>query len=72
MTRTKLTAEELCRKSIEEFKQAKKYPIVVVLDNIRSMNNVGSIFRTCDAFLVERILLCGITPQPPQIGRAHV
>ena len=52
MTRTKLTAEELCRKSIEEFKQAKKYPIVVVLDNIRSMNNVGSIFRTCDAFLV--------------------
>ena len=65
MTRTKLTAEELCRKSIEEFKQAKKYPIVVVLDNIRSMNNVGSIFRTCDAFLVERILLCGITPQPP-------
>ncbi len=64
-TRTKLTVEELGRKTVEEFKQAKKYPIVVVLDNIRSMNNVGSIFRTCDAFLVERILLCGITPQPP-------
>ena len=64
-TRTKLTVEELGRKTVEEFKQAEKYPIVVVLDNIRSMNNVGSIFRTCDAFLVERILLCGITPQPP-------
>lgn len=65
MTRTKLTAEQLCRKSVEEFKQAKKFPIIVVLDNIRSMNNVGSIFRTCDAFLVETLFLCGITPTPP-------
>lgn len=65
MTRTKLTAEQLCRKSVEEFKQAEKFPIVVILDNIRSMNNVGSIFRTCDAFLVETLFLCGITPTPP-------
>ncbi len=57
--------ERLNRKSVEEFKEAKKTPIVVVLDNIRSMNNVGSIFRTCDAFLVEEIVLCGITPTPP-------
>ncbi len=65
MEREKLSMERLNRKSIEEFKQAKKAPIVVVLDNIRSMNNVGSIFRTCDAFLVEEIVLCGITPTPP-------
>ncbi len=63
--RTKLTSEQLFRKSIDEFKAAKKNPIVVVLDNVRSMNNVGSIFRTCDAFLVEELLLCGITPKPP-------
>ena len=57
--------EELGRMSVAEFKQAKKNPIVVVLDNIRSMHNVGSVFRTADAFLIEAICLCGYTPQPP-------
>lgn len=57
--------DELGRKSVEEFKQADKNPLVVVLDNIRSMHNVGSVFRTADAFLVEAICLCGYTPQPP-------
>jgi tRNA G18 (ribose-2'-O)-methylase SpoU len=57
--------DELGRKSISEFKQAGKTPIIVVLDNIRSMHNVGSIFRTADAFLIEAIYLCGFTPQPP-------
>ncbi len=64
MTR-KLANEELNRKSIEEFHVAKKIPVVVVLDDIRSMNNVGSVFRSADAFLIERIILGGITPQPP-------
>ena len=57
--------EELGRKSIDEFKKSEKIPIVVVLDNIRSMHNVGSVFRTADAFLIESICLCGFTPQPP-------
>ena len=57
--------DELGRKSVEEFKQADKNRIVVVLDNIRSMHNVGSVFRTSDAFLIEAICLCGYTPQPP-------
>ena len=57
--------DELGRKSVEEFKQAEKNKIVVVLDNIRSMHNVGSVFRTSDAFLIEAICLCGYTPQPP-------
>lgn len=61
----KLSMEELNRKSVEEFRQADKIPIVVVLDNIRSMHNVGSVFRTADAFLLEAIYLCGFTPQPP-------
>ena len=61
----KILNEELNRLSIEEFKVAKKFPITVVLDNIRSRNNVGSIFRTCDAFKVEQIILGGITPTPP-------
>ena len=61
----KLSMDELGRKTIEEFKQATKNPIMVVLDNIRSMHNVGSVFRTADAFLVEGICLCGYTPQPP-------
>lgn len=56
---------ELGRKSVAEFKQSEKLPVVVVLDNVRSMHNVGSVFRTCDAFLVEKIILCGYTPQPP-------
>ncbi len=57
--------EELNRKSIEDFRNSSKLPIVVVLDNIRSMHNVGSVFRTADAFLLEGIYLCGYTPQPP-------
>lgn len=57
--------DELSRKSVENFKQATKKPIIVVLDNIRSMHNVGSVFRTADAFLIEAIFLCGYTPQPP-------
>lgn len=57
--------DDLHRKTVEEFKQAKKWPIITVLDNIRSMNNVGSVFRTSDAFLTEGIYLCGYTPQPP-------
>ncbi len=61
----KLKNSELDRLSVEEFKKALKLPVVVVLDNIRSLNNIGSVFRTSDAFLVERILLCGITARPP-------
>ena len=61
----KLSMDELGRKSVTEFKQAEKTKIVVVLDNIRSMHNVGSVFRTSDAFLIEAICLCGYTPQPP-------
>lgn len=61
----KLRNEELGRKSVEEFKNAKKMPVVVVLDNVRSAHNVGSVFRTSDAFLVEGVCLCGITATPP-------
>jgi tRNA G18 (ribose-2'-O)-methylase SpoU len=61
----KLLNEELNRKTPEEFKQAGKYPVMVVLDNVRSLNNIGSVFRTCDAFLVEGLCLCGITATPP-------
>jgi len=61
----KLSMDELGRKSVEEFKAAKKNMIIAVLDNIRSMHNVGSVFRTADAFLLEGICLCGYTPQPP-------
>lgn len=61
----KLNMDELNRLSVEEFKKVRKSPIVIVLDNVRSLNNVGSAFRTSDAFLVEKILLCGITGQPP-------
>jgi tRNA G18 (ribose-2'-O)-methylase SpoU len=61
----KLESNELDRKSIEEYKEVQKMPIVVVLDNVRSANNVGSIFRTSDAFLVEHMYLCGITSTPP-------
>ena len=57
--------DELNRVSREEFKAQAKIPLVVVMDNVRSMYNVGSIFRTCDAFSVERLLLCGITACPP-------
>ncbi|WP_312075049.1 RNA methyltransferase [Chryseobacterium sp.] len=61
----KLKLEELNRIDIETFKQTEKIPLVVVLDNIRSMHNVGATFRTADAFLIQKIILCGITPQPP-------
>ncbi len=61
----KLSLSGLNRIGVEEFKQKEKNPIVIVLDNIRSMNNVGSVFRTSDAFLIEKIFLCGITPKPP-------
>lgn len=61
----KLRNIELNRLSVEEFKQTKKTPLVVVLDNIRSCNNIGSVFRTSDALLVKKIYLCGITATPP-------
>jgi 23S rRNA (guanosine2251-2'-O)-methyltransferase len=61
----KLKNEELGRISAEDYKIADKIPLVIVLDNIRSMNNIGSAFRTGDSFLVTEILLCGITAQPP-------
>ncbi len=61
----KLLNSELGRKSVDEFKKTDKIPVVVILDNIRSMNNVGSVFRTSDAFLIEKIFLCGITAKPP-------
>jgi len=61
----KLTMDELGRKSVADFKLADKKPLVVVMDNIRSMHNVGSVFRTSDAFLIAGICLCGFTPQPP-------
>ncbi len=60
----KLQNEELNRISTEEFKQASKVPVTIVLDNIRSQNNVGSVFRTSDAFRIEKIYLCGITSTP--------
>ena len=61
----KLDTEEIIRISTDEFKQAKKIPLVMVLDNVRSMHNIGSVFRTSDAYLVEKVVLCGITAQPP-------
>jgi len=61
----KLKNSELDRPTVNEFKSSQKIPIVVVLDNIRSLNNIGSIFRTCDAFRVENLHLCGITGTPP-------
>jgi 23S rRNA (guanosine2251-2'-O)-methyltransferase len=61
----KLLNEELNRLSVEEFKNAHKIPLVIVLDNVRSMNNIGSVFRTADAFLVSKVYLCGITAIPP-------
>ncbi len=61
----KLENNELDRKSIADFKQATKTPIIIILDDIRSLNNIGSVFRTADAFLIEKIYLCGITATPP-------
>jgi len=61
----KLKNSELDRLSVDDFKNVKKTPLIIVLDNIRSLNNIGSVFRTSDAFLVEKIYLCGITAKPP-------
>ena len=61
----KLKNAELNRKTIEEFKNSKKIPICIILDNVRSANNIGSVFRTSDAFIVDKIFLCGITATPP-------
>jgi 23S rRNA (guanosine2251-2'-O)-methyltransferase len=61
----KLKLDDLNRVSVEDFKNQEKLPVVVVLDNLRSMHNVGSVFRTADGFSIEKIYLCGITAQPP-------
>ena len=61
----KLKITELNRVTVDEFKQANKLPLAVILDEVRSLHNIGSVFRTSDAFLVERIYLCGITATPP-------
>jgi 23S rRNA (guanosine2251-2'-O)-methyltransferase len=61
----KLLNSELGRKTIDEFKETQKIPLIVILDNVRSMNNIGSVFRTSDAFLIDKIYLCGITAKPP-------
>ncbi len=61
----KLKLEELGRISVEEFKETTKIPVVVILDDVRSAYNVGSVFRTADAFLIQKIYLCGITGTPP-------
>lgn len=65
MANRKLKNAELDRKTVSEFKEATKTPIIIILDNIRSLNNIGSVFRTADAFLIEKIYLCGITARPP-------
>lgn len=61
----KLANDELERLEVSEFKRAQKTPLILILDNIRSLNNIGSVFRTADAFLVQKIYLCGITAKPP-------
>lgn len=61
----KLENNELDRKSVENFKQSQKTPLLLILDDIRSLHNIGSVFRTADAFLIEKIYLCGITATPP-------
>ena len=61
----KLKTGELGRVGIDDFKMQDKLPLVVILDNVRSMHNIGSIFRTSDGFAIEKIYLCGITAQPP-------
>ena len=65
MEHRKLKVTELNRISVEEFKEARKLPLVIVLDNVRSLHNIGSVFRTSDAFRIECIYLCGITATPP-------
>lgn len=63
----KLKVTEMNRLTMEEFKEADKLPLTVVLDNVRSLYNVGSVFRTCDAFRIDKLMLCGITALPPHI-----
>ncbi|MFK5890169.1 MAG: RNA methyltransferase [Flavobacteriaceae bacterium] len=65
MKNRKLKNSELSRISLADFKKVAKTPLIVILDNIRSLNNIGSVFRTCDAFAIEKIYLCGITAKPP-------
>lgn len=65
LTMRKLENKELDRLTVTDFKEAKKTPIIIILDDIRSLHNIGSVFRTSDAFLVEKIYLCGITAVPP-------
>jgi len=65
MEKRKLLNSELDRKSVDQFKKAEKTPIIVILDNVRSLNNIGSVFRSADAFLIQKIYLCGITAKPP-------
>lgn len=67
MKQRKLKLEELNRLSVEAYKEVAKIPLAVVLDNIRSQHNIGSVFRTSDAFRVKEILLCGITATPPNV-----
>jgi 23S rRNA (guanosine2251-2'-O)-methyltransferase len=61
----KLKTHELKRLDKDSYKTTQKIPLIVILDNIRSMHNVGAVFRTADAFLIEKLILCGITPKPP-------
>lgn len=61
----KLKSDELNRVGVEEFREQEKLPVIVVLDNVRSMHNIGSVFRTADGFAIEKLYLCGITAQPP-------
>ncbi len=65
MKNRKLNTEEIARLSVEEFRTVPKIPLTVVLDNVRSMHNIGSVFRTADAFCLQSIALCGITATPP-------
>ena len=67
MNYRKLKITEMGRMSVEEFHEAEKMPLVVVLDSVRSLYNVGSVFRTCDAFRVAGVVLCGITATPPNL-----
>lgn len=64
----KLKNSELDRKTVEDFREAKKLPISIILDNVRSANNIGSVFRTADAFLLKKIYLCGVCATPPDKG----
>lgn len=65
MGNRKLKLQELGRLSVSDFKESDKTPIIIILDNIRSLNNIGSVFRSADAFRIEKIYLCGITATPP-------